>query len=235
VTGASTGILFDLAKRCAKEGYDLLIAADEAAIEQAATSLRKAGAQVEAIQADLATTEGVDKRGGQGPHRGCASSERWTWLGRAFLDQDFDKARRVIDTNVAGTVYLIHKIGNDMRRKNTGRILITGSIAGSCPGVFRLSTTAPRLSSISFSFALREKLKDTKVTVTCLMPGATETEFFKRAEMMDIAIGTMERRRRRSRQEWLRSHDERRRRRRQRPQEQGPICGSQCDASRRPG
>ena len=43
----------------------------------------------------------------------------------------------------------------------------------------------------SFSFALREELRNTKVTVTCLMPGATETEFFRRAEMMDTAVGTV--------------------------------------------
>ena len=61
VTGASTGIGFELAKRCADEGYDLLIAADELEIEKAAASLRSDGVQVEALQADLATTEGVDK------------------------------------------------------------------------------------------------------------------------------------------------------------------------------
>jgi uncharacterized protein len=61
VTGASTGIGLELAKRCAREGYDLLIAADEPEIEQAAVSLRVGGAVVEAVQADLATTEGVDE------------------------------------------------------------------------------------------------------------------------------------------------------------------------------
>jgi uncharacterized protein len=113
-------------------------------------------------------------------------------LGQAFLDQDFNKARHVIDTNVTGTVYLIHKVGNDMRRKNAGRILITGSIAGFMPGSFQAVYNCTRAFLNSFSFALREELKDTKVTVTCLMPGATETEFFKRAEMMDTKIGTSE-------------------------------------------
>jgi short-subunit dehydrogenase len=61
VTGASTGIGFELAMRCAKEGYDLLVAADEPEIEQAANSLRNGGTEVEAIRADLATTEGVDR------------------------------------------------------------------------------------------------------------------------------------------------------------------------------
>ena len=119
VTGASTGIGFELAKRCAKEGYDLLIAADEPAIEQAATTLRGAGAQVEAIQADLSTTEGVEKlyAAAKGRTVDALLANAGRGLGRAFLDQDFNKVRRVIDTNVTGTVYLIHKVGNDMRRQ----------------------------------------------------------------------------------------------------------------------
>jgi short-subunit dehydrogenase len=194
VTGASTGIGFELAKRCAKEGYDLLIAADEAAIEQAAISLRGAGTQVEAVQADLATTEGVEKlyAAAKGRAVDALLANAGRGLGRAFLDQDFNKARRVVDTNVTGTVYLVHKIGNDMRRRNSGRILITGSIAGFMPGSFQAVYNGTKAFLNSFSFALREELKDAKVTVTCLMPGATETEFFKRAEMMDTDVGTTE-------------------------------------------
>jgi short-subunit dehydrogenase len=194
VTGASTGIGFELAKRCAKEGYDLLIAADERTIEQAATSLRGAGAEVDAIQADLGTTEGVDKlyAAAKGRTVDALLANAGRGLGHAFLDQDFNKARRVIDTNVTGTVYLIHKVGNDMRRCNAGKILITGSIAGFMPGSFQAVYNGTKAFLNSFSFALREELKDTKVTVTCLMPGATETEFFERAEMMDTDVGTME-------------------------------------------
>jgi len=113
-------------------------------------------------------------------------------LGHAFLDQQFEKARQVIDTNITGTIYLIHKLGNDMRRRNSGRILITGSIAGFTPGSFQAVYNGTKAFLNSFSFALREELKDTKVTVTCLMPGATETEFFRRADMMDTAVGTAE-------------------------------------------
>lgn len=194
VTGASTGIGLELAKRCAKEGYDLLIAADEPAIEQAAISLRGAGAEVEAVQADLGTTEGVDRlyAATKGRAVDALLANAGRGLGHAFLDQDFDKVRRVIDTNVTGTVYLVHKIGNDMRRRNSGRILITGSIAGFMPGSFQAVYNGTKAFLNSFSFALREELKDTDVTVTCLMPGATETEFFRRAEMMDTKIGTDE-------------------------------------------
>ena len=113
-------------------------------------------------------------------------------LGHAFLDQDFGKARRVVDTNITGTIYLIHKVGNDMRSRNSGKILITGSIAGFTPGSFQAVYNGTKAFLNSFSFALREELRDTNVTVTCLMPGATETEFFRRAEMMDTAVGTAE-------------------------------------------
>jgi short-subunit dehydrogenase len=129
VTGASTGIGFELAKRCAKEGYDLLVAADEPEIEKAAVTLRDGGTDVEAVQADLATTEGVNKlyAAVKGRPVDALLANAGRGLGRAFLDQDFGKARRVVDTNIIGTVYLIHKVGNDMLRRNSGRILITGS------------------------------------------------------------------------------------------------------------
>jgi short-subunit dehydrogenase len=194
ITGASTGIGFELAKRCAREGYDILIAADENEIEKAATSIRSEGTEVQALQVELATTEGVDKlyAATKGRQVDALLANAGRGLGHGFLDQDFGKARRVIDTNVVGTVYLIHKIGNDMRRRNSGKILITGSIAGFIPGSFQAVYNGTKAFLNSFSFALREELKDTNVTVTCLMPGATDTEFFRRAEMMDTDVGTTE-------------------------------------------
>jgi short-subunit dehydrogenase len=171
-----------------------LIAADEPAIEQAAASLKRTGAGVDALQADLASVEGVDKlyAAAQGRPVDALLANAGRGLGHAFLDQDFAKVRRVIDTNVTGTVYLIHKVANDMRRRNAGRILITGSIAGFTPGSFQAVYNGTKAFLNSFSFALREELKDTKVSVTCLMPGATETEFFRRADMMDTNIGVAE-------------------------------------------
>jgi short-subunit dehydrogenase len=194
VTGASTGIGFELAKRCAQEGYDLLIAADEPEIEKAAASLRDAGTEIEALQVDLATTDGVDKlyAAAKGRQVDALLANAGRGLGHGFLEQDFAQVRRVIDTNVTGTLYLIQKVGNDMRRRNSGRILITGSIAGFSPGSFQAVYNATKAFLNSFSFALREELRDTKVTVTCLMPGATETEFFRRADMMDTDVGTTE-------------------------------------------
>jgi uncharacterized protein len=191
VTGASTGIGYELAKECARNGFDLVIAADEARIYQAAEELKLMGVEVQAVEADLSTTTGVDRLLaviGQRPVEALLANAG-RGLGGAFLDQDFSDARRIIDTNVTGTLYLIQKIGRMMRDRAAGRILITGSIAGFIPGAYNAVYNASKAFLDSFSFALRAELKDSGVTVTCLMPGATETEFFKRADLLDTKIG----------------------------------------------
>ena len=181
-------------KCCAREGFDLLIAADEPEIESAANEIRALGAAVETVQADLATIEGVDRAGGRRRRFGrpvdALLANAGRGLGHGFLDQDFAQARHVIDTNITGTVYLVHRVGNDMRRRNAGRIMIVGSIAGFIPGSFQAVYNGTKAFLDSFSFALREELRGSKVTVTCLMPGATETEFFERAGMLDTSVGT---------------------------------------------
>lgn len=192
VTGASTGIGFELAKICAQRGFDLVVAADEPAIEEAARAFRITGATVEAVEADLATIEGVEKLLGVIGGRPVAAllANAGRGLGHAFLDQDWQAVRRVIDTNVTGTLYLIQKIGRGMRSRHQGRILIVGSIAGFMPGTFQAVYNGTKALLDSFSFALRAELVGTGVTVTCLMPGATETEFFERADMLDTKVGS---------------------------------------------
>ena len=194
VTGASSGIGFELAKCCSENGFDLLIAANEPEIESAALTLRASGAAVTAVQADLATEEGVDRLYAAAEGRPIAAllANAGRGLGHAFLDQNFDDARFVIDTNVTGTLYLIHKVGRDMRAAGQGRILITGSVAGFIPGTFQAVYNGTKALLDSFSYALREELKDSGVTVSCLMPGPTETEFFERADLMDTKVGTAE-------------------------------------------
>ena len=194
VTGASSGIGYELARECAENGFDLVIAADQPEINKAAQALRQLGAEVETVEADLSTLEGVDKLyaaiGGRSVDALLANAGHG--LGHAFLDQNFDEARHVIDTNITGTIYLIQKVGKEMRTRNAGRILITGSIAGFMPGSFQAVYNGTKAFIDSFSFALRNELKDTNVTVTCLMPGATDTEFFERAGMEDTKVGQQE-------------------------------------------
>jgi short-subunit dehydrogenase len=192
VTGASTGIGLELAKCCAEDGYDLLIAADEPEINTAAEELRRFGGEVQAIEADLATIEGVEQLliAVDGRLVDALLANAGRGLGHAFLDQDFDEARRVVDTNITGTIYLLHRIGNVMRERGRGMILITGSIAGYIPGTFQAVYNGTKAFIDSFSIALRSELKNSGVTVTCLMPGATETQFFERAGLEDTKIGT---------------------------------------------
>jgi short-subunit dehydrogenase len=194
VTGASTGIGYELARCCAQNGFDLVIAADEARIEEAARELRGLGTTVAAVEADLATTDGVDKLYGVAQRLGrpveALLANAGRGLGKAFLDQDFAEIMRVVNTNVTGTLCLVHKVGRDMRARGAGKVLITGSIAGLMPGTYQAVYNSTKAFLDSFSFALRHELNGSGVTVTCLMPGATETEFFERADMMDTKLGT---------------------------------------------
>jgi short-subunit dehydrogenase len=110
-------------------------------------------------------------------------------LGKGFLDQGWEDIRFVIDTNVTGTVYLVRQIASRMRIDSDGKILITGSIAGFLPGSYQAVYNGTKAFLDSFSYALREELRDTGITVTCLMPGATDTRFFERAGMLDTKVG----------------------------------------------
>jgi short-subunit dehydrogenase len=193
VTGASSGIGLELAKCCARDGMDLLIAADEPAIEEAAETLRSLGAgSVTAVEADLSSEAGADKLiaavEGRAIEHLIANAGRG--LGDSFLNQAWADARLVVDTNIIGTIYLIHELARRMVEAGSGRILITGSIAGFMPGSYQAVYNGTKAFLDSFSYALREEIKESGVIVTCLMPGATDTEFFERADMMDTKVAT---------------------------------------------
>jgi short-subunit dehydrogenase len=195
ITGASTGIGFELASIAAENGYDLLVVADEGLIEAAAQDLRLHGVAVEAVQADLSTIEGVDALLGATAGRKidllCANAGRG--LGHGFLDQDVSDWRRVVDTNITGTLYLLQNVLKDMVARDDGKVLITGSIAGFIPGSFQAVYNGTKAFVDGFADALRNEIKDAKgVTVTTLMPGPVETEFFDRADMLDTSVGASE-------------------------------------------
>ena len=193
VTGASSGIGLEIARLAAAEGYDLLVAADTPLVD-AAAALKGLGVEVRSVEADLATAAGVnqllDATGGRFVDVLVANAGHG--LGRAFLDQEPREWRHVIDTNITGTLLLIQQVARDMAARGDGRILITGSIAGHIAGSFQAVYNGSKAFIDSFSDALGNELKDSGVTVTCLKPGATDTEFFERADMMDTKVGQSE-------------------------------------------
>ena len=192
VTGASTGIGFELASIAAKEGYDLLVVANEPLINAAARDFETHGIVAHAVEADLSTTDGVDRLlaavGNRKVDVLCANAG--SGFGGAFLDQTVDQWRHTIETNVTGTLYLLHKMLPRMIAQGEGRVLVTGSIAGYVPGAFNATYNATKAFIDNFTDAVRNELKDAAgVTLTTLMPGATDTEFFSRAGMEDTRVG----------------------------------------------
>ena len=109
--------------------------------------------------------------------------------GGVFVDTPMDDLLSVVDLNVASTVQLTRLLLSDMVARNAGRLLLTSSIAATMPGTYAAVYNASKSFVQSFAEALQEELSDSEVTVTSLMPGPTETDFFTRAEMDDTPIG----------------------------------------------
>jgi short-subunit dehydrogenase len=193
VTGASSGIGLELARVAAAKGFDLIIAADQP-LAEAIADLNSLGVHVQSVEADLATMRGVEQlcTAVAGRPIDALMANAGHGLGGPFLEQNFDEVMHVINTNITGTLYLIQKVGRQMCEQGHGRILITGSIAGYMPGTFQAVYNGTKAFIDSFALALRNEIKDTGVTVTCLMPGVTDTNFFERAGMMDTQVGTQQ-------------------------------------------
>lgn len=188
VTGASAGIGYHLALCAARGGYDLVVASDQNTIGRVAEDLRQAGAQrVETVEADLATEDGNDALlaaiGKTGRPVKALLANAGRGLGHAFLDQDWRDIDHLIDTNVVGLVYLVHNVGRAMKGRGSGKILITGSIAGHMAGSYQAVYNASKGFLNLFGQALRDELKDKGVSVTVLKPGVTGTNFFETAGM----------------------------------------------------
>ncbi len=191
ITGASSGIGLELAKLAAQDGYDLLVAADTS-FATAESEFRAAGATVETLEVDLSNFEGVDRlldaADGRQIDLLCANAGHG--LGRAFLDQDPAEWRHVVNTNITGTTYLLQKVLKAMVARNEGKVLVTGSIAGYIPGSFQAVYNGSKAFVDSFVAAIQNEIKESDgVTLTNLMPGPTDTEFFERGDMMDTSVG----------------------------------------------
>jgi uncharacterized protein len=193
VTGASSGIGYELARQFAKNGFDLLVTATGPSIDQAAEALRALGAQVKTVQTDLMTYDGVEALYSQikeikRPVDAIAINAG-VGVDGAFIETDLKDELNLIDLNIVSSVHLAKRVIKDMVDRGSGKVLFTASIAALMPGPFYSVYAASKAFLRSFSQGLRNELKDTGVTVTALMPGPTDTNFFDRAGMEDTKAG----------------------------------------------
>ncbi|QCB26210.1 SDR family NAD(P)-dependent oxidoreductase [Streptomyces sp. SS52] len=194
ITGASSGIGYELARLFAEHGHDLVVNAEDERLEHAARRLRETGVEVRAVRADLRTAEGVDRLVAAltGLTVDVAALNAGVGQGGAFVDTDPRDDQSVIDLNVSSTVRLAKPLLRDMVARGVGRLMFTSSVAATMPGSFQSVYNASKSFVQSFAQALQEEVADTGVTVTSFMPGPTETDFFRRAGMTDTKVGTMD-------------------------------------------
>jgi len=193
VTGASSGIGLELARQFATHDFDVVVTAEDAELTTAAGALRETGATVHEVRTDLRTSDGVEhlwrELSALGRPLDAAALNAGVGRGGAFLDIDLADERDIIDLNITSTVHLAKLVLRDMTARGAGRLLITSSIASTMPGSFQSVYNASKSFLQSFAEALQEEFKDSGVTITSLMPGPTETNFFHRAEMDDTMVG----------------------------------------------
>lgn len=193
VTGASSGIGLELARQCAEHDFDLLICAEDAGIEHVANQLGASGELVIPCRADLATYDGVEQlyRAILDQHRPVDALllNAGVGVGGEFIRTDLAAELRMIALNCNHTVHLAKRVLPGMVSRGQGRVLITGSVVSTSPNPYQAIYGATKAFVMSFGEALRYELKDTGVTVTVLQPGATDTNFFQRADLLDTKVG----------------------------------------------
>lgn len=195
VTGASNGIGYELAKQFAQNGFDLLITATGPSINEAAQSFEALGAKVKTVQADLATYDGVESLYSKIKETGkpvdAIAINAGVGVGGEFSHgTDLKDELNLINLNVVSSVHLAKRVVKDMVEQGKGRVLFTSSIAALMPGPFEAVYAASKAFIHSFAEGLRNELKNRGVTVTSLMPGPTDTNFFHRAGMDDTQAGS---------------------------------------------
>jgi len=193
VTGASSGIGLELALLFADNGFDLILCAEDEGIEAAAEKVRERGAQVVSLRRNLRNRAGVEDLHelvrAAGRPLDAAAINAGVGRGGAFVETPLTELLEVVDLNVTSTMHLSRLVLADMVARGQGRVLFTSSIASTMPGTYQAVYNASKSFVQSLAEALQEELDESGVTVTVLMPGPTDTNFFHRADMDDTRVG----------------------------------------------
>jgi short-subunit dehydrogenase len=196
ITGASSGIGFELARLFADDGYDLVVAADEAEITDSAVELRAAtGVDVRPVQVDLRKPADVarlyDTATSGGRTLDAAALNAGVGRAGRFVDDELETDLGIVDLNVRSAVQLAKLVLRDMAARGAGKVLFTSSLVAMMPGSHQTMYNASKSFILSFAEGLHDEFRDTDVTVTALMPGPTDTWFFHRADMLDTVLGRL--------------------------------------------
>lgn len=195
ITGSSRGIGFEIAKIFGENGYDLVINSETDLVFKAEKELKGLGYNVTAIKADLSTREGADdffKR--TMDHGGDLDSvviNAGFGVGGAFLETEIEREIQMMNLNMVYLTYLTKRFLTEMNRRESGKLLLTSSVAGEMPGPYYAVYAATKAFVQSFAEAIRYEMNElgTGITITALQPGATDTNFFARAGMENTNAG----------------------------------------------
>lgn len=194
ITGATSGIGLELAKLFAKDGYNLIIVArDQSELDSTANMLQQNnGIQVTKIAKDLfepnAAFELYDEVKAKGMTVNVLVNDAGQGQYGEFIETDIKRELAIIQLNICSLVVLTKLFLKDMVAQGEGKILNLSSIASKLPGPLQSVYHGTKAFVQSFTEAIRSEVKDKGITVTALLPGATDTDFFNKAEMQDSKI-----------------------------------------------
>lgn len=195
VTGASSGIGYELARLFAADGYDLIITATNGELlERTAEAVRAAEVSAEVVVADLTEFDGVESLyaaiTATGRPLAAAALNAGVGLGGYFIGgTDLEAELNLIQLNVISQVHLTKRILPDMVAQGAGKLLYTASISGTMPTPYEAVYGGSKAFLISFAEAVKSEIKDSGVTITLLLPGEVDTPFWHRAGMDTSKLG----------------------------------------------
>jgi short-subunit dehydrogenase len=193
ITGATSGIGYELAKLFAKDQYNLVIVArNTEELEKASNEFKQSGVEVITISKDLSNIEAPLEVYNEIKSKGIQIDVLVNDAGQGqyglFSDTDINRELEIIRLNIGATIALTKPFLKEMIARKDGKILNLSSIAGKTPGPYQAVYHGTKAFIQSFTEAIRSENKDNGITITALLPGATETDFFNKAEMQDSKI-----------------------------------------------